>query len=163
MRTVLGLSAAVALAGCAHDRVPRRGETISYTTSPCYGTCPAFTVTLGPDGQGIFVGQQSTAVAGERRFEASPEQVRAFTEKLAPFRPKGEELIEPEATGKGRSRCREAATDQSSVDIQWHPAAAPASHLRFYYGCDVAKNRAMAAALLGAPDLLPIADLIGKH
>ena len=163
MRAVFGLSAAIALAGCAHHPVPRGGETMTYATGPCFGSCPAYTVTLGPDGQGIFVGQQFAAVTGERRFQASPEQVRAFAERLAPFRPKGEELIEPEAKGKGRSRCREAATDQSSVDIRWQPAAAPASHLRFYYGCDVAKNRAMADALLGAPDLLPIADLIGKR
>lgn len=163
MRMAWALGVTLALAGCAHHRVREGGETITYTAGRCFGACPAYSVTLGPDGQGIFAGEAFTASTGEHRFQATPEQVRAFTDRLAAWRPTGDKLIEPGAGGRGGNRCREATTDQSTVDIRWQPALAPASHLRFYFGCDVTKNRAMADALLSAPDLLPIADLIGKR
>jgi hypothetical protein len=158
MRAVWGVGVAMALAGCAHDRAVSGGETITYTTTRCYGTCPAYTITLGPDGQGIFVGQQFTAVVGERRFRASPDQVRGFAARLAPYRPKGERLIEP-----GKPGCKLAGTDSPSVDVHWQVAVGAPSHLHFYYGCRDPQNRGMTDALRFAPDALPIAALIGKY
>jgi hypothetical protein len=157
MRTVLGLSAAVALAGCVHHPVPRGGETISYATTPCHGTCPVYTVTLGPDGQGIFVGEQFTAVIGERRFQASAAQVAAFADTLARVRPARDREF-----GKGKGDCEQVATDMSGVRVRWQGALGSTS-LSFYYGCRGAEASRVAGDLRAAPDALPIADLIGKR
>jgi len=156
MRTVLGVTVAMALVGCAHDRVPRGGETISYATTPCHGTCPVYTVTLGPDGQGIFVGEQFTAVTGERRFPASAAQVAAFTETLARVRPTRDRDF-----GKGKGDCEQVATDAPSVRVRWQGALGSTT-LSFYYGCSGKKASRVAADLRSAPDLLPVAALIGK-
>ena len=84
--------------------------------------------------------------------------MRGFTSRVSPYRPEGEALIE-----RGEHHCNEAVTDQSSVDVRWQPALAPASHLHLYYGCDVSENRGMIDALYTAPQFLPIADLIGRR
>ena len=159
MRVVWVLGVAMALAGCAHDRVPRGGETITYaySSSGLCLACASYTVTLGPDGQGIFAGERNTGVVGERRFQATPDQVRRFVAQLQPYRPNGELLMNQTPP------CKQLPTDQDSVDVRWQPALASPAHLGFYAGCDYERNRAMAAALFSAPDLLPIADLIGKH
>jgi hypothetical protein len=157
MRTVFGLSATIALAGCAHHPVPRGGETISYATTPCHGTCPVYTVTLGPDGQGIFVGEQFTAVNGERRFQASATQVAAFTESLARVRPARDREF-----GEGKADCEQVATDAPGVRVRWQGALGGTS-LSFYYGCRGTEASRVAADLRTVPDLLPIADLIGKR
>ena len=147
---------AILLAGCAHDRVPRGGETISLSTTRCFGTCPVYTVTLSPDGQGIFDGQQFTAVTGERRFQATPEQVRAFTQALAKVRPEGDRKIEP-----GTPDCPMIVTDMPSTNIRWQGAGG-ASSLNFYGGCG-RENPKIADTLRAAPGLLPIGDFIGRR
>ena len=148
----------LALAGCAHQRVLRGGETITYraiATDFCL-TCASYTVTLGPDGQGIFTGETNTAVLGDRRFRADSAAVHAFTERLARYRPETELLMTP-----NHPSCPTPATDQNSIDISWQPADAPPSHLAFYEGCAVAKQPRMVSDLDTAPALLPIADLVG--
>ena len=163
MRTAIGL-AALMLAGCGHlpfghHATPRGGETITYALrgSPiCYG-CATYTITLGPDGQGIFTGEHGTAVTGDRRFAATPEQVRAFAGRLRAYRPNGEVLM------TGPPFCKELMTDQDTVDIRWQGAEGRPPHLAFYGGCDRDRNRKMAAALFSAPTLLPVAELIGPH
>jgi hypothetical protein len=157
MRAVLGLGAAVALAGCVHHPVPRGGETISYAATPCHGTCPVYTVTLGPDGQGIFVGDQFTAVTGERRFQASAAQVAAFTDTLARVRPAKDREF-----GQGKADCEQAVTDAPGVRVRWQGALGGTS-LSFYYGCRGTEASRVAAGVRAAPDLLPIPDLIGKR
>jgi hypothetical protein len=154
---MLMLLGPVLLAGCAHDWVASGGETITYTTTRCYGTCPAYTITLGPDGQGIFAGQQFTAATGERRFQATPGQVRAFTALLAPLKPTGEQKF-----GANQGDCEQVGTDAPAVRVRWQGALRSAS-LSFYYGCIGKKANRYADALRAAPDLLPIAELIGKH
>ena len=159
MRRAMVLSFVAALAGCAHNRLPRGGETITYALSGsgiCLA-CASYTVTLGPDGQGIFVGGRNTAAQGEHRFQATPDQVRRFAAQLQPYRPSVEVLMDRTPP------CKQLSTDQDSVDVRWQPALASAAHLSFYAGCDYERNGKMAAALFAAPDALPISDLIGKH
>lgn len=157
IRVAMGAALALLLAGCGHDRAARGGATITYATAACFGTCPVYSITLGPDGQGIFTGERFTAVTGERRFQASPDQVAAFTRSLAAYRPKGERLIQP-----GKAECKAMVTDQPGVDVRWQPALAPAAHLGVYYGCDGMRHRAMFDALRAAPNALPVAAFIGK-
>ncbi len=135
-----------------------RGEMIRYTTSPCFGACPVYTVTVRPDGTGTFEGQRFTAVAGARDFRVSPAQYDAFLTRLAPYRPRSGTV----RYAPGEPRCGQAATDMPSVEVQWDGKVGHRA-LSFYFGCDRERNRAMADALGSAPDLLPIAGLIGAR
>ena len=164
MRTAMIVGAALMLVACSHlpfgrKPVPRGGETITYslTAAGLCLHCLSYTITLGPDGQGIFTGGRNAAATGDRRFTATPEQVRAFTDRLREYRPNGDVRM------TGAPLCKQVSTDQDSVDVRWNGADGSPRHLDFYAGCDVEKNRKMATALSSAPSLLPIADLIGAH
>ncbi len=165
MRTTMAMMLVMlAAAGCTRGAagpaagvpVAIEGDSISYATGPCYGTCPVYKVTVRPDGTGTFEGERFTAVTGTREFRASPEAYRRFAALLEPYRPDGERIIE-----MGSPDCGPAATDMPSVDVGWTQASGGAGHLRFYYGCRMG-NAAMASALREAPAVLPIAALIGK-
>ncbi|KQM27827.1 hypothetical protein ASE57_05630 [Sphingomonas sp. Leaf11] len=129
-------------------------ETISYETSRCFGTCPVYRVTVQPDGSGVFEGRQFTKVVGIRSFRATPAQYRAFAAKLQPYRPQGEQLIQP-----GQPGCGQVATDMPSVDIRWNEISGAAQHLSLYYGCRM-HDQAMNEALRSAPNELPIRQFI---
>lgn len=134
-------------------------QTIRYETTPCYGRCPVYTLTINNRGEGVFTGTRFTAVTGERRFQATPEQFDAFAYALRPYMPAdGELLIE-----QGSKLCKNAATDMPSVDIVRDRGGSGRDHLHLYFGCDMEKNRAMKNAIGNAPDKLPIEDLIGPR
>jgi hypothetical protein len=132
-------------------------ETIAYETSPCFGACPVYAVTVQPDGSGTFEGKRFTAVTGTRSFTITPAAYRAFAAALAAYEPNGERLVQP-----GTPDCRNAPTDMPSVEVRWTRLSGENNHLVFYRGCRVG-NEAMAQALQQAPDLLPIAEMIGKR
>jgi hypothetical protein len=135
-----------------------RGEMLRYTTSPCFGGCPVYTLTVRPDGTGTFEGQRFTAVTGARDFRVTPAQYEAFLTRLAPYRPRsGTVRIAPDTP-----QCGPAATDMPSVEVQWDGKAGHRA-LSYYFGCDRLRNPGMADALGSAPDLLPIAGLIGAR
>ncbi|WNO53277.1 DUF6438 domain-containing protein [Stakelama saccharophila] len=167
MRTIIAsLAAATALAGCAADEGPGRmpatqdpavqdGPTITYSTAPCFGVCPVYTVTVHADGHGTFVGRQHVAAEGEREFVATQHDLQLFQEVLAPYRPaSGEKIIAP------GQNCEHQATDMASVDVRWTAPDGTTQHLDYYYGCDMEKNREMAKALRNAPQYLPIGAMI---
>jgi hypothetical protein len=161
-------AAALALAGCARDvegpgetppPVPIESDSISYETGPCFGACPVYSVTVRPDGRGVFNGKRFTAVTGERSFQLSRAQYDAFAAQLAPYRPQSGEV----RYAPGEPTCGRAATDLPSVDIRWTRAIGDSQALHFYFGCDMDKNSRMAEALGNAPDALPIEALIGER
>jgi hypothetical protein len=163
--TITGL--ALAVGGCAVDRPMRSpaeseapsGPTITYETQPCFGACPVYTISVMPDGHGMFHGTRFTAATGDRSFAADRVAYGRFADALAPFRPSGERAIQP-----GSPDCGPAATDMSSVTVRWSGDATPAATLTLYYGCSAPALAAMKQALRDAPGLLPIAPLIGaKH
>ena len=160
--TIAALCASAALlgvAGCATPGTPRGAtETIRYATTACHGFCPVYTVTVSSDGAGIFQGEEHVAATGQHRFTVTPAQFLAFKRRLAPYRPTGEAIFQPE-----QPLCGPAATDLSSVDIRWEQPGATASHLDFYYGCGGEPARAMREGLRTAPEALPIAGFIGKR
>jgi hypothetical protein len=167
MRRLLAMGmATLALAGCippgrgARPRpVPIEGDSITYETGPCYGACPVYSVTVRPDGNGVFDGKRFTAASGERRFALTRTQYDAFKARLAPYRPEtGRVRYAP-----GEPLCRQAATDMPSIDVTWSRAIGDSQNLYFYFGCDREKNRAMGQALGGAVDALPIGALIGPR
>lgn len=165
-RLILATGTAMLLAGCAtHGVVPSPGsaqpaeaDTIAYETQPCFGACPVYTVTVSPDGQGTFTGKRFTAVSGERDFTVDRATYRHFAAALAPYRP-----AEGAATYRsGSANCGPAPTDMPSVDVTWTDSIGATASLHFYLGCR-ARNPHLAAALAAAPDLLPIATMIGRR
>ncbi len=160
-------AAQLMLAGCGHlpfghRAVPRGGETITFARAerplsappPCK-ECRAFTITLGPDGQGILDIGTGT-YASEHRFRASPVQATAFARRLKPYRPNG--TIEMRS-GK---LCHTFMTDGDQTEITWTSAGSRPAHLLFNDGCDPDKHRKMATAIASAPSLLPIGHLLGN-
>ena len=158
--------AALTLAGCvATERGPRpktgasprpQIQSVTYSTTPCHGLCPVYSVKIGTNGAGMFTGSSNTAVIGERHFKATPAQVAAFFDRLQPYLPTGELLL------TGADACKAYATDLPSADITW-TGGARAGHLLYDYGCDRHAHRELAEALRDAPEALPIAGLIGKR
>jgi hypothetical protein len=154
LKRALGPIALMALSACATAPDVGGGlRSITYETGGCFGACPVFRLEVNADGAGLFEGRRFTAATGERRFTVTPAQFGAFAARLAPDR-----LAEGERRYVGES-CRQMATDQDSVQIAWSGAAE--QRLYVYYGCDMARNRAMYDRLRAAPRVLPIGDFIG--
>ncbi len=156
MKKIALLIAAALAFPVASAAQPRPGtpvETIIFETGPCFGTCPVYRVVVNSNGTGTFEGRHHTAVTGTRPFRLRPGQYQAFARHLAPLRP---------ARGSVRyagERCRSMATDLPSTEVTWHSRRGTQS-LYFYYGCDMQRNRPIAARLGAARDLLPIGDYI---
>lgn len=154
------LAAALLLPACASSPDPglgRRIASLTLETGPCFGACPVYRVTVNRDGTGLFQGRRFTAVTGERRFRASPAQFRALAQHLAPLRP-----LEGVVRYAGEA-CASMATDLPSMEVTWDTLGEARQQLYFYYGCDMERNRAIAARLDAAPALLPIGDFIGAR
>jgi uncharacterized protein DUF6438 len=146
-------AATLALPAAAQPQPATPIETIAFETGPCFGMCPVYRVVVNSNGTGTFEGRHHTAVIGTRAFRLRPAQYQAFARHLAPLRP---------ARGTIRyagERCRIAATDLPSAEVTWRSRRGTQG-LYFYYGCDMQKNRAIAARLTAAPGLLPIGDYI---
>ncbi|NML07430.1 DUF6438 domain-containing protein [Sphingomonas sp. G-3-2-10] len=164
MRWMIVSVAALALAGCARTDggrpIPIESDSITYETGPCFGRCPVYSITLRPDGSGVFTGKNFTAVAGERAFKLTPAEYQAFAGRLQPYRPESGER----RYSHGEKGCEQAVTDMPSVDIRWTRAIGDSQSLYFYYGCVGEKNRAMADALGSATDDIPALEaLIGER
>jgi hypothetical protein len=148
---VLALAALPACATVAEDGgVP----SISFETGPCFGACPVYKVTVNADGTGLFEGRRFTAMAGEHHFTLPLSQYRAFVAHLAPLRPASGDL-----RYSGPPLCRQMATDLPAAEVTWRLPRGTQS-LYFNFGCDMARNRAIADRLNAAPALLPIGDFI---
>jgi Domain of unknown function (DUF6438) len=156
MKTIaIPFAAALALPAAltAQPRPATPVETIIFETGPCFGACPVYRVVVNSSGNGTFEGRHHTAVTGTRAFRLRPGQYQAFARHLAPLRP---------ARGTVRyagERCRSTATDLPSAEVTWRSRRGTQG-LYFYYGCDMQRNRAIAARLTAAPGLLPIGDYI---
>ena len=156
MRIGWTAAAALVVAAAPVTAAPRGVRTITYQTGPCFGTCPAYRVEVRSDGSGRFEGMRFTAVQGVRTFEVTPVQWSAFEHRLAFAHGHGSvDLTRPPL-------CREVATDMASVDIRWSGAQRPFA-LHASYGCDRERNRKLFARLRAAPEVLPLAELIGAR
>ncbi len=165
MRAAMIGATALMLAGCGHlpgqKAVPRGGETITYEAIGCVRNkdCPVYSVTLGPDGQGIFTGTSGLAVAvGEHRFQATSIEVANYVRALNHVRPKAETLIVP-----GKPGCGPAERDWPSTDIRWQSADGSQSHLLVYAGCSSAKAHRLNDMIRGLPvSLLDLQQFLGS-
>jgi hypothetical protein len=158
-------AAALMLAGCAGAGarpggapVAIEGDSITLETGPCFGRCPVYAVSVRPDGSGVFVGKQNTAVTGERRFTVRRADYDALAARLAPYRPaSGEVRYE-----MGSANCDNAPTDMPSTQVTWTRVIGDSQTLFFYHGCRN-DNAALAEALRAAPGMLPIGEMIGAR
>lgn len=154
-RSILPLLALAACAPVAPASSPQANPTITYTTGPCFGSCPVYSVVVPPSGAARFTGTRFTAVIGERAVTVTPAQAQAFAARLLPLVPaSGVTRYQP-----GEANCPNAPTDMPSVQVRVDGAE---RGIDFYYGC-ARDNQAIAEALRAAPDTLPLASLIGDR
>jgi hypothetical protein len=161
MRLIMAF-AALLPAACAADLAAPASQaepqSISYETGPCFGACPVYRLEVASDGSGKFEGRRFTAVEGERHFQISPAQYRAFADHLAPVRPQSGEVRY--STG---DECTAVATDMTSASVTWRGSNGSSQSLYYYFGCQLNDGGALAERMRAAPGLLPIATFIGNR
>lgn len=140
--------------------MPIERESITYSTEPCFGTCPVYDVTVTPEGKGVFEGKQHVAMTGSQSFRIDAATYRRFADHLATVRPReGDRNI-----SHGEPDCGNAPTDMPSISVRWSSNIGAADqNLRLYLGCRSAEADRVAAVLKTAPEMLPIAAYIGKR
>lgn len=153
---------ATALAGCATTApvVPAMPVAeVTYETTPCYGTCPVYAVTVSNRGEpGTFEGRQHTAVIGSRPVPIQPAQFNAFYLALVDARAADQRAYEP-----GGANCQLQVIDMPGVTVTFREGTAAPRVFRYSFGCGDRQNAKLAADLRRAPMLLPIAGLIGRR
>ncbi len=157
----VSLSACLLLAACglsacqaqqATTSSPAGQETVSIRTTPCFGTCPVFAVTLHPDGQLDFEGIKFVKHSGKVTRHITADKVKAIRQTLQAYRPAAG------VTTRNKD-CQQRVTDHPSYVVTWQSPKAQDSVYRHYTGCFSAANRAIAKTLRGVLTSLPIADL----
>lgn len=140
--------------------IPVERETITYATQPCFGFCPVYSVTVSPDGEGMFEGERHVDATGSHAFRIDPATYRRFADHLAAVRPEsGDRNI-----SHGEPDCGNAPTDMPSITVRWSSNTGAADqNLRLYLGCNSAEAKRVAAVLKAAPDMLPIDQFIGDR
>lgn len=139
--------------------VPIERESITYSTEPCFGTCPVYSVAVTPEGDGVFEGKRFVATTGSQSFRIDAATYRRFADHLATVRPRdGDRNI-----SHGEPDCGNAPTDMPSITVRWSSNTGAADqNLRLYLGCRSAEAERVAGVLKSAPEMLPIAAYIGK-
>lgn len=153
---MIALLAAGLLAGCTTmgGSASSPPQSVEFGVTPCFGSCPDFSLTLSADGQGVYEGGGFVKVKGTHKFTATPAQVQAFFDRLEPFRPAGEVRYD-------YGNCPvPVATDSASVNVRWKSAAGEDS-LHWYRGCRVDALMKIKPDLQDAWKVLPLDDLVG--
>lgn len=150
--------AAGLLASCAQapsaQSAPQVPETIEFATTPCFGSCPVFSITLSSDGKGRYEGGRFVARKGAHEFTVTPAQMDAFLARLKPFRPRGEVRYD-------YGNCSvPVSTDSPSVEVRWKSGDRDDS-LHWYLGCRDPRLIAIQPDLYDAWKVLPLDDLVG--
>ena len=159
LKTVPICALALALGGCVTPVT--HGDTgapssIDYSLTPCFGFCPAFSLSVSDDGTGTYDGQAFVATRGEAGFMASDAEFAAFAHRLAPFKPQ-------KSVNYGYENCDgPVATDSPSVSITWHDPGEDPVTLTWYMGCRQPVLVENSDALYTAWQELPVAELVGS-
>jgi len=154
---LIAISAAAWLAGCAttsgtNAEPPRE---VSFEATPCFGSCPVFSVTIDADGHGVYEGGRFVKTRGRHEFTASRAEMRRFFDRIAPFRPNGV------ATYQMGNCPGPAHTDAPSIKVRWI-SATRADSLDWDLGCQVEALKAIEPNLEQAWQELPLDDLVGR-
>ncbi len=150
---------ALALTACVApgDTPDAALSSIDYSLTPCFGFCPAFSLSVDADGTGKYNGQAFVKQRGTSVFSASPEEVAAFVERIAPYRPE-------DSVSYGYENCDgPVATDSPTVTITWHEAGEKPVTLQWYMGCRQPGLADNSEALYDAWRELPVEGLVGNN
>lgn len=153
---MIALLAAGLLAGCATTGGSNSAppQSVDFVVTPCFGSCPDFSLTLSANGQGVYEGGGFVKVKGTHKFTATPAQVQAFFARLAPFRPSGEVRYD-------YGNCPvPVATDSASLNVRWKSSTGEDS-LHWYRGCRVDALTKIKPDIQDAWKELPLDDLVG--
>jgi len=153
---LIAMSATVLLAGCVTptDMSAERPQQVTFETTPCFGSCPVFSLTVYADGRGVYEGGRFVRTKGRHEFRASDGQIRAFLGRLEPFRPNG-------AVTYDISNCPGPAhTDAPTVRVRWI-SESRADSLDWNQGCQVEALKAIEPDLQQAWQELPLDGLVG--
>ena len=155
-RTIAVLTLAVGMPGCAvipaSGGSAPSGETVRYELTPCFGACPVFSLTLEPDGTGLYQGGAFVADKGRHEFRATPAQLAAFRNRIDGARPKGTLQYDfDDCPGPMH-------TDAPAVVIDWGDM----DRLNWNTGCRAPELVAREAALTQAWRELPVAQWVGE-
>lgn len=156
MRLPIVLAAAT-LASCA-TAADTSGpvQKVTFETEACYGSCPVFSITVDAEGNGTYRGKHYVAKKGDYTFTATPAQLQAFLDRLAPFRPDGKAAY-------GYERCSgPIATDNAAVNVTWE-ADGKMDSLSWYLGCEEPALIEIEPDLYSAWGELPIHGLVGTN
>ncbi|PNU04423.1 DUF6438 domain-containing protein [Novosphingobium guangzhouense] len=112
------------------------GEELRISRGPCFGFCPVYSVSVTPAGRVDFTGKRHTAVIGPRAHSISRATYEQVRRALAALRPH---------TGEQATHaCSEAATDMSSITVEWIGADGARTSLTYNMGCRSPEGSAMA-------------------
>lgn len=126
--TLLLLGACAVRAGAKPDQPPG-DATVTLQRSPCFGICPAYTVTVTPDGMVDFTGHLHVQTTNARG-SATPAQRANIAAALEQA---GFNAMQPSYVSRNDG-CEMVMTDQPGVKITVATAAGSKS-VDFYFGC----------------------------
>jgi len=128
-------------------------ETISYTTTRCFGTCPVYTVSIQPNGIVQFNGIMFTKVEGEKATKVSRDTYIKIANELKSFRPNTGDVVD-------NQDCDYKVSDLQSVNIVWKNKNGVETKLNHYYGCMDDSNKKLTQIIQKLPTELGIQDLM---
>ncbi|WP_374974076.1 DUF6438 domain-containing protein [Acinetobacter venetianus] len=128
-------------------------ETIRYSSSPCFGACPIYSVEVSPSGAVHFDGKQYTKVIGTQELTVDPSVYKKLQQELKTYRP--ETGANVKTTG-----CVQTATDQPSAYFWWKRPDGSVTRLSHYQGCISPANAELNKLIEKLPTLIGIEDLV---
>jgi len=123
-------------------------ESIGYSVTPCYGTCPVYTTAVTPEGHVTFEGRHHVAARGRHHREAGPIAFRRMSRALAPYRPR------PGTTMA--THCKQQLGHQPGYRIVWTARDGSHTVLTHDRGCISPVNAGLNRTMDGLPRLLGI-------
>ena len=128
-------------------------ETIHYSSSPCFGACPIYSVEISPSGTVNFNGKQYTKVTGTRDLQVDPAVYKKLQSELKTYRPETGSNVK--TTG-----CVQTATDKPSSYFWWKQADGTTTRLSHYTGCISPANDELNKLIDKLPTLIGIEELV---
>lgn len=156
--------AASLTAGCAQQSARPTSEPtasgsrvteIRYRVGPCHGTCPVYQIELDDAGTTRFVGEQFTAIEGERVRANDPERFTRVLDRLAAWQPAMGMTVETPT-------CGPRATDMSHYIVTWTNGDGEVAVLEHDSGCRSADARLLTERLRSLPQALGIEGWVGR-
>ena len=128
-------------------------ETIRYSSSPCFGACPIYSVEVSPSGAVHFDGKQYTKVIGTQELTVNPSVYKKLQQELKTYRPET-------GTNVKTTGCVQTATDQPSAYFWWKRPDDTVTRLSHYQGCISPANAELNKLIEKLPTLIGIEDLV---